>query len=398
MAWVRNAVAEPNPYIADQVRFWSAGAPPYQWFEVITNRILSGLPITGFPHRVYTYVAMAMYDATVAAWESKYFYNRPRPGQLDPTLKTRLPTPRSPSYPSEHAATAAAAAAVLAYLFPTEAASFQSMAEEAGKSQLYAGLAFPTDYFAGMDLGKKVAQRVIEVAKADGSDAVFGGTVPTGKCMWVGSNPANVTAINWKPFLLTAPSEFRPPAPPACDSTQMVAEVGLVRDTPRGPAAFATNSRAMYWQSPEGLNFWHYVYENKWMFEDRLDQNPPRWARAYALLAISFFDTFIASQDGKYAYWYIRPSQLDTSIVPIFPVPNHPSYPSNHATFSSSRAEILAYLFPQRADFIRAVGKEAGDSRIWAGIHYPIDLVSGNQLGTSVARKFIAWANSDGSQ
>jgi membrane-associated phospholipid phosphatase len=216
--------------------------------------------------------------------------------------------------------------------------------------------------------------------------------------MWVGSNPAGVTATTWKPFLLAAPSEFRPAPPPACDSLQMVAEVALVRDTPRSPAAFATNSRAMYWQSPEGINFWQYVWANKWLFEDRLDQNPPRLARAYALMAASFFDTFMASQDGKYAYWYIRPSQLDTSIVPLFPVPNHPSYPSNHAVFSSSRAEILAYLFPQRADFIRAVGQEAGNSRIWAGIHYPIDLVSGNQLGQSVAQKFITWAKADGSQ
>jgi hypothetical protein len=50
------------------------------------------------------------------------------------------------------------------------------------------------------------------------------------------------------------------------------------------------------------------------------------------------------------------------------------------------------------ADFIRAVGKEAGDSRIWAGIHYQIDNESGVQLGRSVAQKFITWANGDGSQ
>ncbi len=121
------------------------------------------------------------------------------------------------------------------------------------------------------------------------------------------------------------------------------------------------------------------------MFEDRLDQNPPRAARVYALLAASLFDAFIASQDGKFAYWYIRPHQLDPAIVPLFPVPNFPSYPSNHATFSEARSEILAYLFPQHADFIRAVGKEAGDSRIWAGIHYQIDNVAGVHLGKSFA-------------
>jgi membrane-associated phospholipid phosphatase len=398
LRWLHDAVAEPNPQIADSVSFWSAGAPAYQWIELINKRGLTGAPLTPYVHRVYTYVALAMYDATVAAWDSKYLYNRPRPSELDPTLKTRMPTPHSPSYPSEHAATAAAAAGVLAYFFPNEAASFQSLSEQAGKSQLYAGLQFPTDYYAGVDLGKRVAARVIEAAKLDGSDAVWTGTVPTGKCMWVGSNPANVTATLWKPFLLLSPSEFRPSPPPACDSAQMVAEVADVKNFPRSPAAFATNERAMYWQGPEGLNFWPYVDASKWMFEDKLEQNAPRWARAYALIAASLFDAFIASQDGKYAYWYIRPPQLEPAIVPVFPVPNHPSYPSNHSTFSATRSEMLAYLFPQRADFVRAVGKEGGDSRIWAGIHYPIDNVSGVALGKAVVQKYIAWANSDGSQ
>ncbi len=85
-------------------------------------------------------------------------------------------------------------------------------------------------------------------------------------------------------------------------------------------------------------------------------------------------------------------------IVPLFPVPNFPSYPSNHSTTSAARSEVLAYLFPTRAEFIRAVGKEAGDSRIWAGIHYQMDNVAGVQLGRSVAQVFIARAQSDGSQ
>ena len=67
------------------------------------------------------------------------------------------------------------------------------------------------------------------------------------------------------------------------------------------------------------------------------------------------------------------------------------------ATFSAARSEVLAYLFPAHADFVRAVGKEAGDSRIWAGIHYPMDNVAGVQLGKSVAGVFISWAEKDGS-
>jgi hypothetical protein len=268
------------------------------------------------------------------------------------------------------------------------------MAEEAGWSRVLAGLQYPSDYTAGLDLGRKVAEQVIAKAKADGSDAVWTGSVPTGPCKWIGANPGNVTATGWTPILLASANQFRPAPPPACDSAQALSEVATVKNYAR---SFVSNYKAYYWQSPEGLNTWPYRYADKFMFEDGLDRNPPRAARVYALIASTQYDAFIASQDGKFAYWYLRPHMLDPTIAPLFAVPNFPSYPSNHSTFSAARSEMLAYLFPTRADFIRAVGKEAGDSRIWAGIHYPMDNVAGVELGKSVAGLFIARAEKDGS-
>jgi membrane-associated phospholipid phosphatase len=378
-----------------QIQYWDAGAPSYRWIDLINQRILAEIPTTPYAQRVYQYVALAMYDATIAAWESKYYYNRARPSELAHHLPTALSVPNSPSYPSEHSATAQAAATVLAHLLPADAASFQAMAEEAGWSRVLAGLQYPSDHYAGVELGRKVAEQVIAKARADGSDAVWTGTVPVGPCNWIGTNPRNVTAANWTPLLLTSPSQFRPPPPPACDSPEVQAEATAVRTYPR---TFVSNYKAYYWQSPEGLLVWPYRHADKWMFEDKLDQNPPRAARVYALVASVLADTFIASQDGKFTYWYLRPHQLDPGIIPLFPVPNFPSYPSNHSAFSTARAEMLAYLFPARADFIRALGKEAGDSRIWAGIHFQMDNVAGVNLGRSVAQVFIDWAQNDGSQ
>jgi membrane-associated phospholipid phosphatase len=382
-----------------QITYWDAGAPSYRWMDLISTRLAAGTATSAFPHRVYTYVALAMYDATVATWESKYHYNRPRPSLegRNSRIVTALPVPDSPSYPSEHAATAQAAAAVLAYFLPAEAQSFQDMAEQAGWSRVRAGLQYPSDYQAGLALGRRVAEAVIAKAAADNSGATWTGTVPTGACKWVGTNPGNVTASDpgWVPLLLTSRNQFRPPVPPPCDSAQVRAETETVRTFAR---TFVTNYKAYYWQSPEGLNYWPYRYADKWISEDRLDENPPRVARVYALIAATMFDAFIASQDGKFAYWYLRPHQNDPAIVPLFAVPNFPSYPSNHSTFSAARSEVVAYLFPGHADFIRAVGKEAGDSRIWAGIHYPMDNVAGVALGKSVAGVFISWAQSDGSQ
>ena len=392
LAQMRDLMAQDDPAAADAITFWDAGSPAYRWIDLLNRRLLADQPIP-YSHRIYTYLTMAMYDATIAAWESKYFYNRPRPSEADPTLAAALPTPRSPSYPSEHAATAGAAATVLSYFFPDEAASFQAMAEEAAQSRVLAGVQFPSDSAAGLELGRQVAEQVIAVAKADGSDAVWSGTVPTGPCMWVGDKPANMTLPDWKPILLTAADEFRPPPPPDCHSAEVKAEADAVRQFER---KFPNIYRAFYWQSPAGLQTSWYDYASRWMFEDKTDSNPPRAARAYAMVAAVYYDAFIASNDGKFAYWYLRPNMLDPGITPLFTVPPFPSYPSNHSTLSTARSEVLAYLFPQRADFIRAVGKEAGDSRIWAGIHYEMDNQSGVALGKAVAGKFIERAKSDG--
>lgn len=400
LEWLRQATAESDPRILEQIRYWDSGPPSYRWMDLVAQRQIAGENVGAYFVRAYTYVSLAIYDATIAAWNAKQTYRRARPTDSDPTLRARVPLPRSSSYPSEYAATAAAAAAVLSYLVPGEASYFQSLAEEAGKSRLYAGVEYPSDYFAGMELGRRVAEQVIAKARADGADAVWNGAVPTGPCRWTGVNPGNITAANWQPLLMSSPSEFRPPAPPPCDSPEVQAELAAVRNFPRAlsSANMTTNARAFYWQTPEGVFPWAFTHLGRWILEDKLEQDAPRAARAYALLGAAGYDAFIASQDGKFAYWYIRPAQLDPSIVPLFPAPNFPSYPSNHSTFSTARAEVLAHLFPTRAASIRALGKEAGDSRIWAGIHFEMDNQAGVDLGHKIARRFIEWAENDGSR
>ena len=64
-------ISQNNAQVQQQIAFWDAGAPAYRWIDLINTRLLAAIPTTAFPHRVYTYVALAMYDATVAAWESK---------------------------------------------------------------------------------------------------------------------------------------------------------------------------------------------------------------------------------------------------------------------------------------------------------------------------------------
>ena len=78
----------------------------------------------------------------------------------------------------------------------------------------------------------------------------------------------------------------------------MKAEVAAIRAFTR---SFGTSSKSYYWQSPAGTMSSWFDFESRWMFEDRTDQNPPRAARAYALLAAAWYDAFIASNDAKFA-------------------------------------------------------------------------------------------------
>ncbi len=262
LSWLKGVAAESDPRIVGQIKYWDAGPPAYRWVDFVTARQIAGQAV-GAPNvnRPYAYVSVAIYEATVAAWQAKFTYNRKRPSEADPSIPTRVAVPRSPSYPSEHAAAAGSAAAVLAYFLPAEAAALQSLAEEAGRSRLYAGVEYPSDYTAGLDLGRRVAEQVIARARADGSDAVFNGVIPTGRCMWTGTNPGNVTAAQWKPFLLSSASEFRPPPSPSCESAEVQAQLADVRNFPRGlnAAGFATNAKAFFWQTPDGLTPWPFT-------------------------------------------------------------------------------------------------------------------------------------------
>src|SRR5205085_6698968 len=118
------------------ISFWDSGPPGYRWNEIATN-ILVRNNITG-PRgaRLLSLLNVAIYDATIAAWDSKYVYNRPRPSEVNSFVATTIPVPNSPSYPSEHAAVAAAAAAVLGYLFPSDAQTFANQAQECAESRL----------------------------------------------------------------------------------------------------------------------------------------------------------------------------------------------------------------------------------------------------------------------
>jgi len=379
----------------DQIAFWDTGAPSYRWNELTVTEALKHNLRTNYAWRALALVHVALSDAMVATWDAKYAYQRPRPSEVDPSLAPVVPSPASPSYPSEHAAAAATASAILAYLFPDDAQLFADKADEANRSRLTAGVQYPSDIAAGQELGRSIAARVIDWAQHDGSDTQWTGSVPTEPGHWNGTDPILPQAGTWKTWALTSGSELRPGPPPAYDSPVEAADLAVLKDFPR---TAKTNADASFWEYAAGgaRNYWFWNEQaNKKILEYRLDTDPPRAARAYALESIAGYDAGVACWDAKYTYWAIRPFQLDPTLQTVFPTPNHPSYPAAHGCFSSAAAGALAYLFPRDAETLNALADEAGQSRIWAGIHFPTDVRVGLALGRSVAQKVIDIAQAD---
>ena len=187
------------------------------------------------------------------------------------------------------------------------------MAEQAGWSRVLAGLQYPSDYYAGLALGRKVAEQVI--AKARRTARLRFGQVACRPDRVNGSAtdpPVNVTAANWKPLLLYSPSQFRPAPPPPCDSPQVSAETARTNFPAfRNSGDICDQLQGFYWQSPEGLQYLALSVRGQVDLRRPARPESASCRETYALIAAVLFDAFIASQDGKFAYWYIRPHQLD---------------------------------------------------------------------------------------
>src|SRR5262249_54493970 len=140
-------------------------------------------------------------------------------------------------------------------------------------------------------------------------------------------------------------------------------------------------------------------------------------ARLLAMLNVAEADAAITAWNTKFTYNFWRPVTAiqnadeagnpavvqDPTWQPLIITPPFPSYVSGHSTFSAAAAEILASVFGDNfafsytdsslgslpgitrdyASFLQAA-QEAGESRIYGGIHYEFDNQDGLAAGTNV--------------
>jgi undecaprenyl-diphosphatase len=92
-----------------------------------------------------------------------------------------------------------------------------------------------------------------------------------------------------------------------------------------------------------------------------------------------------------------RPSSRYARPEPLVPAPHDATFPSGHAATSFAAATILTAAAPRFAPLWFLLALAIGFSRVYVGVHYPLDVVGGAALGilVAVALRFVArrWAS-----
>lgn len=366
------------------IHYWNAGAPGYRWYSMMSRLWMTD--ISGKGALANMLIGTAIYDATLAAWDTKYAHGRTRPFATDRNVKLYVLKPESPSYPCEHSVAAGVAVKLISHFYPAMADSANRMAQRLMASRIAAGVAFPSDTRDGFELGKRIAAKEIELTKDFVTTTQWDGRVPATPGLWSGKNPLLPVAGLNKTVVLEQASQFRPGPPP--DFAKEMEELRNFKQTFRSKA-----------------NAWHYASQStgddlltKKIFEYNLHTNPPRAARIYAAVNITYYDAFTACWDAKYAYWGIRPDQYDTTYVPLVPTPPFPGYPSGHAVMSGVVGKLFPYFFPAEEGLFTRIAKEGAESRFQAGIHFRTDNDVGLELGGKVAMKVVERLKVDGTE
>ena len=424
------------------VNYWSAGAvlrwneimrqlvakhnlPPYQnpdgtYPAPNANNPLAypQFPFANPPYasRAYAYVAAAEYDALVAAWHYKKLYNRLAPYKVDQTVTALVPQSDLPSYPSEDAVVAGVVGEMMKLLFPGDQDFIQQKIEEHKKARIIAGANVRSDLEAGEALGKAVAQKFVTRARGDRAGAAAGSLtiqsqfeqdcIARGEIPWISQETPKRPGMlmlfgrvrTWLFDSLTMVTTIRPPAPPSTSSVNFKEELEEVYSYSTSLNA-ETRAIAHFWadgiSTPTPPGHWNQIAA-----EDFVKQNfsEVRWARNMALLNMAMMDAAIVCWDAKYVYFNPRPPQMDNRIKTVTGLPNFPSYPSGHSTFSGAAATILAHIIPANATKYTDMAKEASLSRMYASIHYRSDCEKGLESGNKIGEHAKSRARTDGAE
>jgi hypothetical protein len=191
---------------------------------------------------------------------------------------------------------------------------------------------------------------------------------------------------SWKPWLLKDPTKIVL-TPPPNDHQYWKKQSELVKEeleqsTPE------QQEIVLFWEgkSGPGSGSWLAITD-QYMLQTSVPF--PKFLFIRSVLAQAGIDCDIAVYFQKYTYAMPRPWMVNKEIIPCVPLPNHPSYPSTHATYSAMYATLLSYYFPSQEDLWFRKARDAALSRVWGGLHFPIDTWEGRKFGIQMGNEIL---------
>ena len=110
--------------------------------------------------------------------------------------------------------------------------------------------------------------------------------------------------------------------------------------------------------------------------------------RRWAVLGLTVIAVALADWSAtglKAVFDRERPPLVWREPEPLVSVPSTGSFPSGHAATSFAGATILAFAFPRLAPLLYVLAAAVSFSRVYGGVHFPLDVVGGAVLGVVIA-------------
>lgn len=282
------------------------------------------------------------------------------------------------------------------------------------------------DKNAAVWLGQAAADAILAERASDPAGTVPSGSPPApGPGVWKPTPPAFAPYLlpGWAdmpPFAMLVPDQFRRPGPARLKSGEYTKDFDRVKRLGRKFSTTRTADQteiALFWADGPGTatppGHWNEIAQSV-AVQQHLSSAEN--ARLFALLNITLADAAIAAWDMKFEYYLWRPitaireanldgnpkTEQDSTWEPLINTPPFPGYVSGHSTFSGSAATLLKRFFGtdkiafttssdglplvmRNFSSFSAAADEAGQSRIYGGIHFDFEDKDGQQAGKQLA-------------